>query len=370
MSEYIPPRRPWLYVETTLHYTSSSSLTTWCDHSNDKVFILLSCESVWFGIASFSQRYDTATPQHPKRPLCQCLGSSAPKSNHNDVLRQTRVAVSCMITRKKGDVAQWFVKHHAIKRYRVMEVCLHSFLTSALDTERWLTSRPRCFTPRELAAGYHWIGDLFLRRIEPRFLACSQVSTPTTVFHLQGVVNNWDLTKTRQNLCLFGWQRKGCVVFSFSEINFLFWRTAYWTDRRQKACVWGVLRVPLTDRKIIETILWSWQHCGLLYGLPWQWPDYIKPKWKYLRGERELVLTLFIDSAACTGSRNMGPLLNSHASPWPQSRLITILCFSTFRPHRFWLLILCPVSFHLCFVINAALFPIESWSLSFESHTL
>jgi hypothetical protein len=50
--------------------------------------------------------------------------------------------------------------------------------------------------------------------------------------------------------------------------------------------IWQSIGATLGDRKIIDTILWGWQHWGLLYGLAWQCPDYIKPKWKYQRGQR------------------------------------------------------------------------------------
>jgi hypothetical protein len=40
---------------------------------------------------------------------------------------------------------------------------MHS-LNSALDGSEWLASRPRRFTPRERAAGTHWIGGWVGRR--------------------------------------------------------------------------------------------------------------------------------------------------------------------------------------------------------------
>jgi hypothetical protein len=38
------------------------------------------------------------------------------------------------------------------------EIQLHAFLTSTLDGGEWSGSRPGHFTPREIAAGTHWIG--------------------------------------------------------------------------------------------------------------------------------------------------------------------------------------------------------------------
>jgi len=38
-------------------------------------------------------------------------------------------------------------KHHALKTYGGVEVCLHAFLTSTLDRDKWSASRPGCFTP-------------------------------------------------------------------------------------------------------------------------------------------------------------------------------------------------------------------------------
>jgi hypothetical protein len=45
-----------------------------------------------------------------------------------------------------------------MKTYWGVEVWLHAFLTSALDGGERSASRPDRFTPRERAAGTHWIG--------------------------------------------------------------------------------------------------------------------------------------------------------------------------------------------------------------------
>jgi hypothetical protein len=45
-----------------------------------------------------------------------------------------------------------------MKTYRVVEVYIHVFLTSALVGGDWSSSRPGPFTPGERAPGTHWIG--------------------------------------------------------------------------------------------------------------------------------------------------------------------------------------------------------------------
>jgi hypothetical protein len=42
-------------------------------------------------------------------------------------------------------------------KYRGVEVQLHTFLTSALDIDKWSASRPGCCTPEKIAC-IHWIG--------------------------------------------------------------------------------------------------------------------------------------------------------------------------------------------------------------------
>jgi hypothetical protein len=49
-------------------------------------------------------------------------------------------------------------EHHVMKAHWGVEVCLHAFLTSALDGGGWSASRPGRFIPRERAPGTHWIG--------------------------------------------------------------------------------------------------------------------------------------------------------------------------------------------------------------------
>jgi len=42
----------------------------------------------------------------------------------------------------------------------MLEVLLHSFVTSALDGNKWAYSLPGCFTPGDTAPVSRWIGDL------------------------------------------------------------------------------------------------------------------------------------------------------------------------------------------------------------------
>jgi len=42
--------------------------------------------------------------------------------------------------------------------YWVVEVYLHTFLTSALDGGKWSASHPCRFTPGVIVPGIHWIG--------------------------------------------------------------------------------------------------------------------------------------------------------------------------------------------------------------------
>jgi hypothetical protein len=51
-------------------------------------------------------------------------------------------------------------EHYAMKAYWGVEVCLQSFLTSALYGGVWPASRLGRFTPRVRAPGTHWIGGL------------------------------------------------------------------------------------------------------------------------------------------------------------------------------------------------------------------
>jgi hypothetical protein len=50
------------------------------------------------------------------------------------------------------------IKRHAMKAYWRVDVWLHAFLTSTLDGGEWSASLPGRFSPRESAAGTHWIG--------------------------------------------------------------------------------------------------------------------------------------------------------------------------------------------------------------------
>jgi hypothetical protein len=45
-----------------------------------------------------------------------------------------------------------------MKTYGGVDVQIHIFSTSALVRNKFLVSRPGCFTPRKRAHGTHWIG--------------------------------------------------------------------------------------------------------------------------------------------------------------------------------------------------------------------
>jgi hypothetical protein len=55
------------------------------------------------------------------------------------------VTFSCVVQVK---LSLHFVKHHAMKTYRGVEVQLHAFLTWALDGSEWSSSRRGPFIPR------------------------------------------------------------------------------------------------------------------------------------------------------------------------------------------------------------------------------
>jgi hypothetical protein len=50
------------------------------------------------------------------------------------------------------------VPAHAMKSYRLVEVQLHTFITSALRGGEWSASRPGRFTPERKNASTHWMG--------------------------------------------------------------------------------------------------------------------------------------------------------------------------------------------------------------------
>jgi hypothetical protein len=53
---------------------------------------------------------------------------------------------------------QHLIKHYTVKIYRgVVDVQLHTFLTSALDGDEWSVSHLSHFMPKQRAPGTHWI---------------------------------------------------------------------------------------------------------------------------------------------------------------------------------------------------------------------
>jgi hypothetical protein len=54
-------------------------------------------------------------------------------------------------------------KHYAMKMYWGVEIQNHAFLTSALEADKWLASRPGRFTPAkepEVPIFFNFLGDL------------------------------------------------------------------------------------------------------------------------------------------------------------------------------------------------------------------
>jgi hypothetical protein len=50
------------------------------------------------------------------------------------------------------------VNYHAMKTHEGVEVHLHVFLTSTLDADEWLASRPDRLTSKEWAPNTYWRG--------------------------------------------------------------------------------------------------------------------------------------------------------------------------------------------------------------------
>jgi hypothetical protein len=59
-----------------------------------------------------------------------------------------------------------------------MEVQLHAFLTSVLNGNKWLVSRPVCFTRRKRALDIHWMGGWVCPRAGLDVMAKRKVSSP------------------------------------------------------------------------------------------------------------------------------------------------------------------------------------------------
>jgi len=66
----------------------------------------------------------------------------------------------------------------------VSVTCLHAFLTSALDVDEWLASRPGSFTPREESVGTHWLGGWMGHKVGLGAMAMPTRSPVTTLTEL------------------------------------------------------------------------------------------------------------------------------------------------------------------------------------------
>jgi hypothetical protein len=59
---------------------------------------------------------------------------------------------------QKSCVSLYLIKHHVMQTYWEVGVWLHAFLTSVLDMDENLASRPGLFIPGKRLASTHWTG--------------------------------------------------------------------------------------------------------------------------------------------------------------------------------------------------------------------